>query len=154
MFLCDPCHAKANCPMPLFEDIAARSRGRCESCGNVAACIDCHHYGEAVAQVIDNTPKVPYATTGTVTKVEPAHGWYQAGEIGWIAGDDGRTYQYSGFGAETGPNYHEIAVVAGDRVSFRVTHVGGEGFLKYPLVVGLEHLRKARDPQTRKARRP
>lgn len=36
MFLCDDCHNPAN-HVGLF-----RSRGPCEGCGKVAACIDCH----------------------------------------------------------------------------------------------------------------
>lgn len=36
MFLCDACH-DASKHVDLF-----RSRGKCEGCGKVAACIDCH----------------------------------------------------------------------------------------------------------------
>ena len=37
MFLCNKCH-DAKKHMDLF-----RSRGRCEGCGKVADCIDCHY---------------------------------------------------------------------------------------------------------------
>jgi hypothetical protein len=138
MFLCDPCHAKANCSMVGVDDVfAPRSHGKCESCGASATCIDCHNYGQAKRKA-KSSPAKPYATTGTVTKLEPAKGAYQVNEIGWIKGDDGRTYQFSNFGIKTGPGWHRTIVAVGDRVSFEQIHVGGEGFLKYPLVNGLE----------------
>jgi hypothetical protein len=37
MFLCDKCH-DANKHIDLF-----RSNGRCEGCGKVRLCIDCHY---------------------------------------------------------------------------------------------------------------
>jgi hypothetical protein len=44
MFICEPCHTKANdCQMGFIEGFM-RSRGRCEMCGDVAACLDCHGY--------------------------------------------------------------------------------------------------------------
>jgi hypothetical protein len=140
MFLCDPCHAKANCPTIEFEDtFSLRSRGACEVCHTSASCVDCHNYGQVKPPRRSRPPR-PYATSGTVIKLSPAKGVYQAGEIGQIKGDDGRIYQFSGFGAKTGPGYHLIYPQVGDRVSFEVLHVGGEGFLKYPFATGLERL--------------
>lgn len=37
MFLCDPCHG----PEPCYGSVV-RSSGRCEACGQMAACLDCH----------------------------------------------------------------------------------------------------------------
>jgi hypothetical protein len=138
VFLCDTCHDKANCVFA-FDALGSRSRGQCESCHQTAACIDCHGYGKGKpARWIKNA--APYATRGTISKMEPAHGAYQAGEIGTIRGDDGRQYQFGGFGAKTGPDYKRTIFAVGDRVSFELLHVGGVGYLKTPLATGLKRL--------------
>jgi hypothetical protein len=43
MFLCKECHEK-ECQFPHF----VKSIGRCESCGKVAECVDCHAYKKRV----------------------------------------------------------------------------------------------------------
>jgi hypothetical protein len=143
MFLCDTCHLAANCLNADFDAMwAPRSRGQCESCGKSSSCIDCHSYGKA-KPAEPAKPKMPYATAGVISKMEPARGPYQEGEIGWILGDDGRSYQFSGFGAETGPNYQQTIFRVGERVSFKVLHIGGEGFTKYPSATNLKRAPKA-----------
>lgn len=42
MFLCDSCH-EGDCPSGFTEGLM-RSRGRCEGCGESAACVDCQGY--------------------------------------------------------------------------------------------------------------
>ena len=138
MFLCDSCHDKANCVFA-FDAMGSRSRGQCESCHQTAACIDCHGYGKGKPAPAPSKP-APFATRGTISKMLPAHGAYQAGEMGTIRGDDGRQYQFSGFGAETGPGYHPTIFAVGERVSFKLVHVGGVGYLKTPLASGLKRI--------------
>lgn len=50
MFVCEPCHDKPswNCQNGMIEGFM-RSRGKCELCGTVANCLDCHGYKLAPA---------------------------------------------------------------------------------------------------------
>ena len=42
MFLCEPCHAVSGCGWPT--ELEGQGWGRCECCGEVQQCSDCHSY--------------------------------------------------------------------------------------------------------------
>lgn len=46
MFICETCHEKTTCKNGFIEGLM-RSRGRCEDCGDLAACLDCQGYKAA-----------------------------------------------------------------------------------------------------------